>query len=357
MSLEKLGWNTYFQKNFEPYLDKGFYAARVITQHKGNYIVCSEKGNLNCKLSGKFVYNVDVKKDYPAVGDWVVIKIINDIEAIIHAILPRKSYFARKLAISGGRKIKNGIIVGGYIEEQIIGSNIDTTFIVIGLDDNFNISRIERYITLVLSSGSTPVILLNKCDLCNNIPEYIEKINNIAKDIDVYSISVLNNINMNIFDKFICCSKTIVFLGSSGVGKSTIINYLLGDEIQRTNTISNSNGKGKHTTTCARLLQHNSGCTIIDTPGIKELQLWADEDILSESYHDIYSLAQECKYKNCKHDNEVSCAVKRAINNGKLSIERFNNYKSQLKELKTLKENKKHYYNSRINKFNKKYKK
>jgi ribosome biogenesis GTPase / thiamine phosphate phosphatase len=353
MSLEKLGWNTYFQKNFEPYSDSEFLAARVITQHKGNYIVRSEEGDFNSKLSGKFMYNADVKKDYPSVGDWVAIKSINDTEAIIYAILPRKSYFARKLAISGGRKMKNDILIGGNIEEQIIGSNIDITFIVSGLDDNFNIGRIERYITLVLSSGATPVILLNKCDLCVNIPDCIEKINAIAKGIAVHSISVLNNINMNIFDKYLCCGKTVVFLGSSGVGKSTIINYLFGDEIQKTNVISSSNGKGTHTTTSSHLLQHSSGCTVIDTPGIRELQLWADEDILSESFQDIYSLADQCKYRDCKHVKEAGCAVKEAIEGGRLSIERFNSYKSQLKELKTLKDNKKSYYNNRLNKFDK----
>jgi ribosome biogenesis GTPase len=353
MSLEKLGWNTYFEKNFEPYLIKGFFAARVITQHKGNYIVRSEEGDFNSKLSGKFMYNTDVKKDYPAVGDWVAIKTINDTEAIIYAILPRKSYFARKLAISGGRKMKNGILIGGNIEEQIIGSNIDIAFIVSGLDDNFNIGRIERYITLVLSSGATPVILLNKCDLCDNIPDYIEKINTIAKEIAVYSISVLNNINMNIFDKYLCCGKTVVFLGSSGVGKSTIINYLFGAEIQKINTISSSNGKGTHTTTSSQLLQHSSCCSVIDTPGVRELQLWADEDILSESFQDIYSLVDQCKYRDCKHDKEVGCAVKEAIEDGRLSVERFNSYKSQLKELKALKDNKESYYNNRTNKFNK----
>lgn len=353
MSLEKLGWNAYFQEKFEPYSNGEFLSARVITQHKGNYIVRLEKGDFNSKLSGKFMYTADVKKDYPSVGDWVVIKPINDTEAVIYAMLPRKSYFARKLAISGGRKMKNGVLVGGNIEEQIIGSNIDIAFIVSGLDNNFNIGRIERYITLVLSSGATPVILLNKCDLCDNIPDYIEKINAIEKGIAVHSISVLNNINMNIFDKYLCCGKTVVFLGSSGVGKSTIINYLFGDEIQKTNAISSSNGKGTHTTTSSQLLQHSSGCSVIDTPGVKELQLWADEDVLSESFDDIYDLVAQCKYRNCKHDKEAGCAVKEAIEDGRLSVERFNSYKSQLKELKTLKDSKKTYYNNRVNKFNK----
>jgi ribosome biogenesis GTPase len=353
MSLEKLGWNNYFEKSFKPYLEKGFCAARVIAQHKGNYIVSSENGDLNSKLSGKFMYNADVKKDYPTVGDWVAIKTVSDTEAIIYAVLPRKSYFARKLAISGGRKMKNGVLVGGNIEEQIIGSNIDIAFIVTGLDDNFNIGRIERYITLVLSSGVTPVILLNKCDLCNNIPEYVEKINNIANGIAVHSISVLSNINMNIFDELLLSGKTVVFLGSSGVGKSTIINYLFGDGIQKTNTVSSSNGKGRHTTTSSQLLQHSSGCTVIDTPGTKELQLWADEDILSESFEDVYTLIEQCKYRDCKHDKEDGCAIKEAIKTGSLSVERYNSYKSQLRELKTLKDTKKSYYSNRTKKFNK----
>lgn len=353
MSLEKLGWNTFFEKNFDPYLTKGFVAARVITQHKGNYIVRLEKGDFNAKLSGKFMYNADVKKDYPVVGDWVAIKNINNTEAIIYAVLPRKSYFARKLAISGGRKMKNGILVGGNIEEQIIGSNIDIAFIVSGLDDNFNIGRIERYITLALSSGATPVILLNKCDLCDNIPDYIEKINAIANGIAIHSISVIKNMNMNIFDEFLSCGKTLVFLGSSGVGKSTIINYLFGDEIQKTKAISSANGKGRHTTTSSQLLQHSSGCLVIDTPGIRELQLWADEDILSESFQDVKALIDLCKYRDCTHDKEDGCAIKKAIEDGELSIERFNSYKSQLKELKALKDKKKSYYNNRMNKFNK----
>ncbi len=353
MSLEKLGWNKYLEKIFEPYLEKGFCPARVITQHKGNYVLGSEKGNFSGKLCGKFMHNADIKKDYPAVGDWTSIKIINDTEAIIYAILPRKSYFARKLAISGGRKMKNGVLVGGNIEEQIICSNIDTAFIVSGLDDDFNIGRIERYITLIRSSGVTPVILLNKCDLCNNIPDYIEKIAAIADNIEVYSISVLNNINMNIFDKFLYCGNTIAFLGSSGVGKSSIINFLFNDEIQKTNTISSANGKGRHTTTSGQLLEHSFGCTIIDTPGLKELQLWADEEILSETFKDICSLAEECRYRDCKHEKEVGCAIKSAIEDGRLSIERFNSYKSQLKELKSLKDMKKSYYNNRVNKVNK----
>ncbi len=356
MSLEKLGWNNYFVEQFKPYADQGIYPGRVITQHKGLYMVYSEKGTINCKLSGKFMYRADIKKDYPAVGDWVVIKLIDDTKGVIHDLLPRKSYFSRKLPISGGRKIKNGVIVGGNIEEQIIGSNIDTVFIVCGQDNNFNIHRIERYITLAHNSSVTPVIFLNKCDLSDHTTDYMEQTKKIAKNIAIHSISVLKDINMEIFNDYICSGKTVVFLGSSGVGKSTIINYLFGDMVQKTSTVSNANGKGRHTTTASQLLQHESGCSIIDTPGIKELQLWANEDVLSESFQDIYALAEQCKYRDCKHDKEVGCAIKAALEAGKLSVERLNSYKNQLKELRMLEKSRKNYDYGRVKKVKKKYK-
>lgn len=347
MSLEKLGWNTYFSNEFEGYAENGFHPARVISQHKGNYIIFAEKGEINGKLSGKFIYNSDVKKDYPVVGDWVAIKIIDDSEAIIYAVLPRKNYFSRKMVISGGRKIRNGVIIGGNIEEQVISSNIDTAFIVTGLDDNFNIGRIERYITIVYSSGVNPVILLNKCDLCSDVSLYVDKVRSVAEHIEIYPISAQSQINMDIFKQYLGLGNTVVFLGSSGVGKSTIVNYLFDSEIQKTNTVSGSSGKGRHTTTSTQLLQHSSGCTVIDTPGIKELQLWADEVALTESFQDIYVLTDQCKYRDCKHDKEDQCAIKNAMEDGTLSMERWHSYNSQLKEVKTLKDEKKSYYNDR----------
>jgi len=338
MNLYKLGFDNYFEEHFKEFLDKGYYAARVIAQQKNNYLLCSEKGVINGKLSGKFRYNSNLKKDFPAVGDWVVIRLIQGVpeEAIIHFLLPRKSSFVRKMAISGGRKIKNGIIVGGNIEEQVIASNIDTAFIVTGLDGNFNLQRIERYITLAYNSGATPVILLSKVDLCNNIDSYVNKVETIAIGLNIHPISVMENTGMNIFDNYLTEGKTVVFLGSSGVGKSTIINHLFGEIKQKTNSISSANGKGRHTTTSAQLFCHSSGSMIIDTPGIRELQLWGDEDILENSFQDIYDLAEECRFKDCKHTNEPGCAIKAAIEDGMLSIERFESYQKQLGEFHRL---------------------
>ncbi|AEY65156.1 ribosome small subunit-dependent GTPase A [Clostridium sp. BNL1100] len=334
MNLDRLGWDSFFEKSFAEYGNKELIPARILSQQKNNYTVCLENKSFNAKLSGKFIYTASKKKHFPAVGDWTLIKLTeNNSQAIIHHVLPRKTAFVRKLPISGGRKVKNGCIVGGTTEEQIIAANVDTVFIVCGLDGNFNLQRIERYITLAYNSGATPVIILNKVDCCESIEDHVVKVRKIAAGLDIYPISVLKNIGMDIFDKYLLQGKTIVFLGSSGVGKSSIINYLIGEEKQRTNLISDFNGKGKHTTTSAQLVFHNSGCMIIDTPGLRELQLWGEEDALNQNFDDIISIAKKCKYRDCQHDKEPGCAVKLSIEEGLISLERLENYRKQHYEL------------------------
>ena len=347
MSLEKFGFDAGFRERFRPYQNKGYVPARIVAQHKGRYVVHTENGILSGKLSGKFIYQSDVRKDYPVVGDWVAIKTVEGEESVIYAVLPRKNSFSRKMAISGGRKIRNGVIVGGNIEEQVLSANIDTAFIVTGLDDNFSIGRIERYITLVKSSGVHPVILLNKCDLVEDASCYKEKVRAVAKDIEIHSISASAGIHMNVLDPYTGPGQTIVFFGSSGVGKSTIVNYLFHEDVQKTGATSEANGKGRHTTTGSQLLFHESGCAVIDTPGMRELQLWADEEVLMESFHDIHVLAEGCRYRDCRHEEEDHCRVRAAIAEGKLDAERFQHFKSQQKELVALKSSRESYYKDR----------
>lgn len=337
MNLDKLGWNEYFSEHFEQYVEKGLKPARVISQQKNNYVLSGETGILNAKLAGKFRHTAVMSKDFPVVGDWVVIQPIEDgSQAIIHGVLPRKNGFARKQPISGGRKIKNGHIVGGMIEEQIVAANVDTAFIVSGLDGNFNLQRIERYITLAYNSDCNPVILLNKADLCNDTAGFTAKVQAIALGIPVYPISVLNNMGMDVFAEYMLPGKTIVFLGSSGVGKSTITNHLLGEEKQRVNIVSTANGKGMHTTTGKELFLHGSGCMVIDTPGLRELQLWGDEDALEQSFQDIITIAASCKFSDCSHGEEPGCAVQKAIQDDVITQERFESYKKQAYELQSL---------------------
>lgn len=334
LSLRKLGWNDYFEEQIIQFKGKNLVPCRVVNIQKSKYILYYRDEFIEGKLAGKFRYKAKSKKDFPSVGDWVMAQIIEiDNKALINEVLKRKTSFVRKAPISGGRKIKNGEIVGGTPEEQVIVSNIDTVFIVSGLDDNFNIKRIERYITLVYNSGAQPVIILNKIDLDKDIEKYINPIEDIALGIDIYPISVIENINMDIFEKYLVSGKTITFLGSSGVGKCTIINYIQGENQQRVKSVSVSNGKGRHTTTSTRLLFHDSGCMVIDTPGLRELQLWGDAEALEESFRDIYELTKLCKFKDCHHDTEPECAIKKALEDGKITGDRYESYKIHTNEL------------------------
>lgn len=337
MNLNKLGFDNFFNTHFDKYKSEGYIPARVISQQKNNYLICYDNGIVNAKLSGKFYYTANLKKDFPTVGDWVAIKLIeNDLQAIIHAVLPRKTAFVRKLPISGGRKIKNGIIVGGSSEEQVIASNVDIVFIVSGLDENFNLQRIERYITLAYNSGATPVIILNKMDCCEFLDEYIDKVRDITFGLAIHAVSALKNIGMDMFNQYLLPGKTVVFLGSSGVGKSTITNYLIGEEKQKTNSVSEVNNKGRHTTTSSQLIVHPDGSMIIDTPGLRELQLWGEQNALNQNFDDIISIVAQCKYRNCKHDKEPECAIKSALAEGKISYDRLNSYIKQAEELNRL---------------------
>lgn len=335
MKLEELGWDSFFEEGFKEYKKKNYHAGRVALRQKGSYEVLCDYDMVNSKLSGKLRFHASQNKDLPVVGDWVAIS-MPESQAIIHGVLPRKSSFSRKMPISGGRKIKNGMIQGGSTEEQVIVSNIDTAFIVCGLDNNFDLRRIERYITLVYNSGANPVIILNKYDLCTDPDKCLSAVREVALLIPVYFISAIHNQSMECFEQYMQPGRTVVFLGSSGVGKSTIINQLFGQERQRTKMVSGATGKGRHTTTYSELIIHESGCLLIDTPGSRELQLWGDENSLNESFQDIYELSQKCVYRDCNHQATSGCAVMQAIDDGLLTRERFNSFQKQNRELNLL---------------------
>ncbi|WP_078380743.1 ribosome small subunit-dependent GTPase A [Sutcliffiella halmapala] len=331
------GWNANFEEYFKPFKQKGLNAGRVTSKKKDSYLVKVEGKSIIAKITGKFMYNAQLNKDFPAVGDWVVYEIKeNNKHAFIHAILPRENAYVRKLPISGGRKFKKGIIEGGKTEEQVIASNINTAFIVIGLDYNFEIRRVERFLTLVYNSEIKPVIILNKIDLCFSVDEYLHQVKEIADKVPIYSVSAEKNINMDVFLKYLLCGETVIVLGSSGVGKSTITNFLVGDEKQKIQSISQSTGKGKHTTTNSELIFLKTGGIIVDTPGVRELQLWGEEEILDQSFEEIKLLSYECKFRNCQHREEPGCAIQKAINDKSLSQSRVSSYKKQLAELQSL---------------------
>jgi len=326
MNLEYFGWNLFFQEHFQALKIFDAVPARVVSESKGSFQVYSQHGELTTKISGKMRYLAGEEKQYPAVGDWVVVKpLINEQKGIIHAVLPRKSKFSRKVA-------------GDRAEEQIVSANIDTIFIVSGLDGgrNLNLRRIERYLTLAWNSGATPVIVLNKVDLCLDSDIYIRSVEDIAPGISIHPVSAKKRTGLDALRNYLTIGSTAAFLGSSGVGKSALINALLGEEKLETGEVRGDDRMGRHTTTKRELILLPGGGVVIDTPGMREIQMWAGEGDLQGAFHDIEMLTKRCRFSDCSHNVESGCAVRAAIERGDLSPARLESYRKLQKELNYL---------------------
>jgi len=318
VNLRELGLNEKLRKEYEEHYKK-YYLGRVSVEHKNSYKVLTENGEVMSRISGKLGYQANLKSDYPAVGDWVVLDREDNYngDAIIHAILTRKSAFSRKIA-------------GKTSDEQIIATNVDTLFICMALNNDYNIRRLERYISLAWDSGATPVIILTKADLCEDIDIKLLEVQQVALGIDVLVVSAISKEGINDMLAYIKPMETIAFIGSSGIGKSTLINVLLGDEKQKVNEIR-SDEKGRHTTTYRELIKLPSGGIVIDTPGMREIQIYSAD--LDASFNDIEELAKSCNFTDCSHESEPKCAVKQAVKEGMLTEERLRSYKKLKKEL------------------------
>lgn len=344
MDLEELGWSSFFNEQLIDNEYKNYFPARVVSQHNDLYNIISPIGEYTAKVTGKFRFLVKQTMDYPVVGDFVLAENIEGSDnALIHRVMKRKNCFSRKMPISGGRRLKNGMIDGGTTEEQVVAANIDTAFIMCGLDNNFNISRIERYLTLVRHKKLQGVILLNKIDLCENLEKYLSQVIEIAGEIPVLQVSAVMKTGLEQLNAYMMKGKVIVFLGSSGVGKSTLLNSLADEKVQITDRTSDYSGKGRHTTTHRQMFFLPSGCMIIDTPGMREVQLWADVDDLDFVYKDIVDIIAQCRFSNCTHQNEPNCAVRAALQSGAITQERYERYLMQQKELTRLGQKKKEY--------------
>lgn len=316
-NLLNLGLNQRYINEASMY-DSNLYIARVVVQYKDMYKVITEDGEILAKVSGKLSYFSNSILDYPVVGDWVLLDRINNKngDAIIHNILSRKSYFSRKVA-------------GTRYDKQIVASNIDFVFICMSLNNDFNINRLERYIAVAWDSMATPVTILTKSDLCEDINDKVKQIEDIAIGIDIIVTSSINEDGYDEVKKYIKTGVTIAFIVSSGVGKSTLINKIMDKEVLKTNSIS-ENDKGRHTTTHRELFVIESGGVIIDTPGMRELGLISAD--LDKSFSNIEELEKQCKFSDCTHKNEPKCAVREAIENGALDSERLERYRKLKKE-------------------------
>jgi len=315
--LQEFGWSPFFQRFIRQ--DSTFTPARVIEEQRGSYRVAGEPGEIRAELAGHLRHTAEQRADLPAVGDWVLI----DSHGKIHEVLPRRSKFSRKAA-------------GLETAEQIIAANIDTAFLVTSLNGDMNLRRIERYLATIWNSGAAPVLLLSKSDLCDNIDSCISEVAAIACGVPIHTVSAVRGEGMESVERYLKPGETVVLIGSSGVGKSTIINRLLGSELQKTRTIRDDDSRGRHTTTSRRLFLLPGGGMLIDTPGMRELQLWDSDDGISQTFEDIETLAQDCRFRDCRHQSEPGCAVREALVDERLAAERFESYVKLRKELQYL---------------------
>jgi ribosome biogenesis GTPase len=314
MQLTDLGWSPFFESCFEEYRIKGYSALRIVRVNRTKYIAGNGVGDVSCEVTGKFSFQSEGKSSFPTVGDWVVAsEVPNEPKAMIHTVLPRKSAFSRKVA-------------GQISDEQVIAANIDTVFIVTGLDHNFSLRRIERYLSLAWESRAVPVVLLNKADLCQDIEMIKKEVESIAFGVDICLLSAKQESGVDVLNNYIKPGTTVAFIGSSGVGKSTIINALLGSDRRAVNEVSALGSRGRHTTTFRELIVFPNKGMVIDTPGMRELQVWGDEAGLKQTFDDIEDLAMSCRFKDCAHENEPGCAVQTALKNGSLDTKRLESY-------------------------------
>lgn len=320
MDLHSMGWDAFFEAHFVPFREQDMLPARIIRQDRTGYVLLSKTGRLSAKVAGKLFLGGS-KGLLPTVGDWVAIENRpGENTTIIRELLPRKSKFSRKA-------------VGESDDEQVVAANVDTVFLVSALDNEFNVRRMERYLTLAWDSGARPVIVLNKVDLCGDVDARISEVKSIAAGVDIYTMSATQESSVDELRQFLSKGKTCAFLGSSGVGKSTLVNCLLGEERMKTGEIRADDSRGRHVTSHKELVFAPGGGMIIDTPGMRELQLLGTEETLKGAFQDIEELATQCRFRNCRHKSEPGCGVRKALENGGLAKSRYLSYLKLKKEL------------------------
>lgn len=318
IDMKQYGLSEIFEQSANYFPD--MTVARILSQEKGIYRLVSVQGEKWGEISGRFHYDVQAKSEYPAVGDFVMVDWNKSGgNAVIHHILPRKSSFIRKAA-------------GEKNEEQVVAANIDTVFLCMSLNHDFNLRRLERYLAIAWNSGAVPVIVLTKADLCTDMESKILEVSSVAAGVDVLVTNAMEQDGYQQICPYITEGKTVALIGSSGVGKSTLINCLMGEKLLETNGLRNDD-KGRHTTTHRELILLPSGGMVIDTPGMRELGMWDAGDGIDQTFSDIETLAQGCRFRDCTHSgSEPGCAVQEAVRCGTLRPDRLRSWQKLMNE-------------------------
>ncbi len=319
-SLLKLGWSPFFQNHADAVCIPDCSPARVVGVRKNSFYVTRGEKEFLATVSGKLNFQADGL--YPVVGDWVMIS-----GPVIFAVLPRKNALSRGAAGTRGKQ------EAVPRREQVIAANLDTVFIVCGLDRDFNLRRIERYLTLVYNCGLNPVIVLTKADLVDDPGAFIREVEEVAFGVPVHPISAADDAGLVLLEKYVATGQTITMIGSSGAGKSTLVNRLFGETIRETARVSESDGKGRHTTTSRDLIQMPQGGSVIDNPGIREIVFWDSDGGLEQTFPEIEALASECRFSDCSHQHEPGCRVLKAAAEGEIDPIRLESFHKMRREL------------------------
>jgi ribosome biogenesis GTPase / thiamine phosphate phosphatase len=320
-TLDDLGWDDQLATEFEPHDAAGLTPGRVVVQHRGVYVVQTEDGELRANAAGRLSHEAAGAGDLPAVGDWVAVAARpEEGAATIQAVLPRRTTFSRKVAWNAA-------------EEQVLAANIDVVFLLTSLNEDLNLRRLERYLTLAWESGARPVVVLTKTDLAADVALQVLEVEEVAFGVPVHAISSLTGDGLDVIRSYLEPGRTIALLGSSGVGKSTLVNTLAGREVLAVREIRESDGEGRHTTTHRQLVLLPGGGLVLDTPGMRELQLWESADGLGEAFADVEELAANCRFNDCAHRSEPGCAVQAALDDGTLDFGRWTSYQKLQREL------------------------
>jgi ribosome biogenesis GTPase len=315
MTLTDLGWNDAFAAAYEPWRSKAHvHPGRVAIEFNQIFRIYVEDGELDAITAGRLKHRARGRAELPAVGDWVALrKRPEEDRGVIMGVLPRRSAFTRRAA-------------GEATGEQVVAANVDVVFVVMGLDRDYNVRRLERYLVMARESGASPVILLTKPDLCSDLPAHLRAVTSLAGDIVVHVVNPKRGEGLEQLHGDLGAGTTAALLGSSGVGKSTIINRLVGADVRRTRDVRESDSRGRHTTSHRELVVLPGGGLIIDTPGMRELQLWDAGESVRETFDEIEALAPGCHFGDCRHRDEPRCAVKAAVAEGKIAADRLDSY-------------------------------